>query len=85
MVAARMIWAKYRKYKMRTYVNSLQKTFKNCRTMKDYGASLAFPAAPQALRETSSKFEAMFRRWRGYMAIRRVPVEVRGTHGNTSS
>ena len=75
-----MIWAKYRKYKMRTYVKSLQKTFKNCRTMKDYGASLAFPAAPQALRETSSKFEAMFRRWRGYMAIRRVPVEVRGTH-----
>jgi hypothetical protein len=76
MVAARMIWAKYRKFKMRTYVNTLQKTFKNCRTMKDYGASLTFPPPPKALKETSAKFEAMFRRWRGYMAIRRVPVEV---------
>jgi len=77
MVAARLVWAKYRKYKMRTYVNTLQKTFKDCRSMKDYGASLAFPPAPRALQETSSKFEAMFRRWRGYMAIRRVPVEDR--------
>ena len=24
----RMIWGKYRKYKMRTYINTLQKTFK---------------------------------------------------------
>jgi len=77
MVAARLVWAKYRKYKMRTYVNTLQKTFKDCRTMKDYGASLTIPPAPRALQETSSKFEAMFRRWRGYMAIRRVPVEDR--------
>ena len=57
MVAARLVWAKYRKYKMRTwvilsssklshkssltsyficcrYVNTLQKTFKDCRSMK---------------------------------------------------
>lgn len=30
-------------------------------TLQDYGASLAFPPAPRALQETSSKFEAMFR------------------------
>jgi len=77
MVAARMIYAKYRKYKMRTYVNTLVKTFKNCKTMKDFGASLTFPPPPKALTETSAKFESMFLRWRGYMVIRRVPVEDR--------
>jgi len=75
MVAARLIWGKYRKYKMRTYVNTLQKTFKNCKSMKDYGASLAFPDPPKALRETARKFECMFMRWRGYMVIRKVPPE----------
>ena len=28
MLAARAIWGKYRKYKMRSYVNTLQKTFR---------------------------------------------------------
>lgn len=77
MVAARLIWGKYRKYKMRTYMSSLQSTFKNCRDMKDYGASLTFPDPPKSLRETAMKFESMFLRWRGYMVIRRVPVEDR--------
>jgi len=77
MIAARLIWGKYRKYKMRSYVNSLQKTFKNCKTMKDYGGSLQFPTPPRALQETGRKFEAMFLRWRGYMVIRRVPPEDR--------
>lgn len=77
MVAARLIWGKYRKYKMRTYVNTLQKTFKNCKSMKDYGASLAFPDPPKALRETGRKFESMFMRWRGYMIIKKVPPEDR--------
>merc|ERR1719427_2153621 len=77
MVAARLIWGKYRKYKMRTYVNTLQKTFKNCKSMKDYGASLAFPEPPKALQETARKFESMFMRWRGFMIIKKVPPEDR--------
>lgn len=77
MVAARLIWGKYRKYKMRTYINTLQKTFKNCKSMKDYGASLAFPEPPKALQETARKFESMFMRWRGYMIIKKVPPEDR--------
>jgi len=76
-VAARLIWGKYRKYKMRTYINTLQKTFKNCKSMKDYGASLAFPEPPKALQETARKFESMFMRWRGFMIIKKVPPEDR--------
>ena len=50
---------------------------RNCKTMKDYGASLSWPEPPRALGETARKFEAMFCRWRGYMVIRRVPAEDR--------
>ena len=50
---------------------------RNCKTMKDYGASLTWPQPPRALSETARKFEAMFARWRGYMVIRRVPPEDR--------
>ena len=45
--------------------------------MKDYGASLAFPDPPKALRETARKFESIFMRWRGYMIIKMVPPEDR--------
>ena len=51
--------------------------FRNCKSMKDYGASLAFPDPPKALWETARKFESMFMRWRGYMIIKKVPPEDR--------
>ena len=51
--------------------------FRNCKSMKDYGASLTWPEPPRALKETARKFESMFSRWRGYMVIRRVPPEDR--------
>ena len=47
------------------------------KSLKDYGASLAFPDPPKALRETGRKFESMFMRWRGYMIIKKVPPEDR--------
>ena len=50
---------------------------RNCKSMKDYGASLTWPEPPRALKETARKFESMFSRWRGYMVIRRVPPEDR--------
>ena len=53
--------------------------------MKDYGASLAFPDPPKALRETARKFESMFMRWRGYMVIKKVPPEVKFIGGNRSA
>jgi len=77
MISARLIWARYRKYKMRSYINTLQHTFRNCKRMKDYGASLVWPEPPRALRETANKFEAMYERWRAYMVVKRVPPEER--------
>lgn len=77
MVAARLIWNKYRKYKMRTYINTLNQTFRNVRSMKDHGASLQWPTPPRALRQTAAKFQAMFTRWRAYQVIKRIPPEDR--------
>jgi len=77
MVAARMIWNKYRKYKMRTYINTLHQTFRNVKSMKDHGACLQWPTPPRALRQTSAKFQAMFTRWRAYQVIKRIPPEDR--------
>jgi len=77
MVAARLIWRKYRKYKMRSYITDLNSTFRNVRSMKDYGASLEWPQPPRSLRQTAAKFQSLYRRWRGYQVIKRVPPEDR--------
>jgi len=77
MVAARLIWRKYRKYKMRSYINALNSTFRNVRSMKDYGASLEWPRPPRALKQTANKFQGMYVRWRGYQVIKRIPPEDR--------
>jgi len=77
MVAARLIWRKYRKYKMRSYIVALNSTFRNVGSMKDYGASLEWPNPPRALRQTANKFQSVYWRWRGYQVIKRVPPEDR--------
>ena len=51
--------------------------FRNCKSIKDYGSSLAFPYPPKALQETGRKFESMFMHWRGYMIIKKVTPEDR--------
>ena len=62
---------------MMNVLNHIFLFIRSCKNMKDYGASLSWPEPPRALRETASKFESMFRRWRGYMVIRRVAPEDR--------
>lgn len=56
---------------------ALNKTFRNVKHMKDYGASLVWPQPPKALTATAKKFQSLYLRWRGYQVIKRIPPEDR--------
>jgi len=45
--------------------------------MKDYGGSLVWPEPPRALQATAQKFQALYRRWRGFQVIKRIAPEDR--------
>ncbi|KAG1662253.1 Myosin-IA [Nymphon striatum] len=73
MRAVKVIIVTYRKYKFRTYVQSLHSTFKSVHRLKDYGKSLVWPHIPCAAKRIEPYFRKMHERWRAWMALRKIP------------
>lgn len=75
MKAALVIMKHYRKYKIRTYIKELEKTFHNAKTMRDYGKHLAWPRDNFAVRHVIPALKIMYGRWRAWMILRLIPRE----------
>ena len=75
MKAALVIMKHYRKYKIRTYIKELEKTFHNAKTMRDYGKHLAWPRENFAVRHVIPALKVMYGRWRAWMILRLIPRE----------
>lgn len=77
MRAVYLIMLRYKRYKMRTYVLSVQERFKNVKRMKDFGKSVQWPAPPAALQGLVDLLKKVHSRWRADMILRKIPVEER--------
>lgn len=73
MKAALKIMQHYRRYKTRSYITKLQNSFRNVRSMKDYGKSVTWPAPPLALRSAVGYIRAIHLRWRAWMILKPTP------------
>lgn len=63
----------YRRKKLRTYIETLQKKFVNARNMRDYGKSILWPAPPLPLKDIAGLLRSAFNRWRAYMILSKIP------------
>ncbi|XP_046390857.1 unconventional myosin ID [Ischnura elegans] len=75
MKAALAIMKYYRRYKIRSYFNSLQNTFSGVAKRKDYGKHLTWPMAPLAVRKTVPMLQSIHARWRAWMILRSIPKD----------
>lgn len=75
MKAALYIMAYYRRYKLRTYIDTLSKKFRNAKNMRDYGKSIQWPAPPIAVRNLVGTLRRAYARWRAWMILSKVPRE----------
>lgn len=75
MKAALIIMKHYRNYKKRAYIKELEKTFRNVKTMRDYGKHLSWPRDNFAVRKTVPALRMMHARWRAWMVLRVIPRE----------
>ncbi|XP_012257190.2 unconventional myosin ID [Athalia rosae] len=75
MKAALVIMKHYRLYKQRTYMKQLQSTFKNAKSLRDYGKSLPWPAENFAIRPVVPSLKKIFARWRAWMVLKHIPRE----------
>jgi myosin-1 len=65
----------YRKYKLRSYINDLERRFKHVRQMEDRGKSISWGIPPKAIVPTVQFFKLVFRRWRAHYVISQLPIE----------
>ncbi|XP_074106186.1 unconventional myosin ID [Cotesia typhae] len=65
----------YRRYKQRSYICELQKTFKTTKTMRNYGKLLPWPHENYAIRPVIPALKMMYARWRAWMILRVIPRE----------
>ncbi|XP_046427000.1 unconventional myosin ID isoform X1 [Neodiprion fabricii] len=75
MKAALVIMAYYRKYKQRSYIQQLERTFRNASSLRDYGRSLPWPAENFAIRPVIPSLKKMYARWRAWMVLKVIPRE----------
>ncbi|XP_022246802.1 unconventional myosin-Id-like [Limulus polyphemus] len=75
MRAALIIMARYRKYKMRSYIIQLLQAFKNVKQAKDFGKNVKWPRPPPVLKNAVNDFKSIHERWRAHMILKRVPKE----------
>ncbi|ESO97046.1 hypothetical protein LOTGIDRAFT_143556 [Lottia gigantea] len=71
------IMARYRKYKMRSYILKCVSIFKNVRTMPGYGKNITWPRPPNVLEGLVALLLKVHRRWRANMILRNVPMSER--------
>ena len=75
MKAALTIMEHYRRYKLYNYISELAKTFKNAKSMSDYGKHLPWPRDSFAVRKSVPLLRKIFARWRAWMILRNIPRE----------
>lgn len=75
MKAALVIMKHYRLYKQRSYIQQLERTFKNANSLRDYGKSLPWPAENFAVRPVVPALKKIFARWRAWMVLKVIPRE----------
>lgn len=75
MKAALVIMKHYRRYKMRAYIDELEKLFRNAKTMRDYGKHLPWPRQNFATRHVTPALVMMYKRWWAWMVLRIIPRE----------
>lgn len=73
--AALIIMKHYRHYKQRSYINQLCQTFKNAKTLRNYGKTLPFPRENFAIRPVVPSLKMMYARWHAWMVLRAIPRE----------
>ncbi|KAL3832417.1 hypothetical protein ACJMK2_024062 [Sinanodonta woodiana] len=73
MRAIYLIMAKFKRYKMRSYIVSLVQLFRNVRNMRDYGKSIKWPNPPQVLAGLVLQLHKVHNRWRANMILKKVP------------
>lgn len=75
MKAALVIMKHYQRYKIRTYVNELEKIFRNAKTMRDYGKRLIWPRENFAVIHIIFALKLMYERWWAWMILKLIPRE----------
>lgn len=75
MKAALVIIAYYRRYKVRSYVNHLNRLFANVKTKKDFGKNIRWPNEPYRVKEAAVYLRNIYDRWRAYMVLKKFPSE----------
>ena len=75
MKAALTIMKYYQKYKMYTYIKELERTFRNAKTMRDYGKHLPWPRENFAVKHIVFTLKIMYERWWAWMILRLIPRE----------
>ncbi|KAK3589621.1 hypothetical protein CHS0354_043081 [Potamilus streckersoni] len=73
MRAIYLIMAKFKRYKMRSYILNLVQLFRNVRNMRDYGKSIKWPTPPQVLTGLVEELRKVHSRWRANMILKKVP------------
>lgn len=65
-----------RSYRNRLFFRKIQETFKDIRSMPDFGVSLVWPEAPLVLRAGLEMLKTIHKYWRARMILKRYsPVE----------
>jgi myosin I len=62
-----------RKYKIKSYIQLLEKRFNNVRRMRDYGKHIQWPQPPLVGRQAEQNLKMLFSRWRASMILRKYP------------
>ncbi|XP_074658993.1 unconventional myosin-Id-like [Tubulanus polymorphus] len=77
MAAGHVIMNRFRRYKLRQYINQLVHQFKNVKKMRDYGKHLPWPDAPLVLAGFQLQLRTMHDRWRAHMVLSKIPRDER--------
>lgn len=73
MKAAIVIMRFYRRYKLRSYIQSLADSFRGAKKMRDFGKSIRWPVPPLAGRFAQEQLQILFNKWRAAMILRKYP------------
>ncbi|CAD6190262.1 unnamed protein product, partial [Caenorhabditis auriculariae] len=75
--AVYLIMGAYRRYKLRSYILSVIRSFQGVRQMKDLGKSVRWPAPPVVLIPFVNRLRIMHQRWRAATILSRMPAHLR--------
>ncbi|XP_038044734.1 unconventional myosin-Id-like [Patiria miniata] len=73
MRAIYRIMASYRRFKIHRYLYKLQDTFRDVRSLSDYGKSLEWPEPPKVLKKFNRLLQKCHRQWMCRLVLNRLP------------